>query len=128
MSIDRNAVLHVGGQILSASLAALRDPSAVDDSHLDGLADLSVRAALALDAGVSRAEQRLEDEAKAAAEEKKLADRAAADAKASDVKAAADAKAAADKTAAANKAAADKATADAKAAADKTAADAKAAG
>ena len=71
MPIDRNAVLHVGGQILSASLAQVRDPSAVDDGHLDTLADLSVRAALALDAGIARAEERLEDEAKAAEAEAK---------------------------------------------------------
>lgn len=81
-TIDRGAVLHVAGQVLAAHLAAVGDPATVDDSGLATLADLSVRAALALDAAIMRAEQRLADEAEAkAAAEKAAADaeRAAAD-------------------------------------------------
>lgn len=79
MSIDRDFVKQVGGHVLAVQLAGLRDPSAEGDSHLDRLADLSVRAAIALNAAIPRAEERLAAEAKAA-EEKAKADKAAADA------------------------------------------------
>lgn len=75
-TIDRGAVLHVAGQVLAAHLAAVGDPATVDDSGLTTLADLSVRAALALEAAIPRAEQRLADEAAA----KAAAEQAAADA------------------------------------------------
>lgn len=76
-SVNRDLVLHVGGQILAAQLAGQRDPAAIDAGHLDTLADMSVRAALALDAAIPRAEERLAAEAKAAEAEVKAAEDAA---------------------------------------------------
>jgi len=64
--IDRDFVMGVGAQVLAAQLAGMRDPSATDPGHLDAMADMAVRAAMALDAAVPRAEQRLVDEEKAA--------------------------------------------------------------
>lgn len=81
-TIDRGAVLHVAGQVLAAHLAAVGDPATVDDSGLATLADLSVRAALALESAIVRAEQRLADEAEAKAAAEKAAaasERAAAE-------------------------------------------------
>lgn len=65
-TIDRDFVARVGGHVLSAQLAAMRDPGAAGGDTLDRLADMSVRAALALDAAIPRAEERLAAEAKAA--------------------------------------------------------------
>lgn len=76
--VDREFVMKVGGHVLATQLGGLRDPSAEGDSHLDKLADLSVRAAMALDAAIPRAEERVAAEAKAAEE----AEKAEADAKA----------------------------------------------
>jgi len=72
-AVNRDVVLYVGGQVLAAQLAGLRDPSAQNDAHLDRLADLAVRAAIALDAAVPRAEERIAAESKAAEEAEKEA-------------------------------------------------------
>lgn len=66
--IDREAVLLVGGQILAAHLAVERESTTIHPARLDALADLSVRAAVALDAAIPRAEERLAAEVKAAEE------------------------------------------------------------
>lgn len=102
-SIDRSLVLVTGGQIMSGQLAGHRDPASVAGDHLDRLADLSVRAALALDAAIPRAEERLAAEAQAAED--------AAAAKAEKDKADAAAEKAAVKEAAAEQKASDKADA-----------------
>lgn len=79
-SIDRGSVLHIGGLIMSGQLAGLRDPASRDDAHMDRLADLSVRAALALEAAIPRAEERLAKEAEEAEVAKVAAAKAAEDA------------------------------------------------
>lgn len=92
-AINVDSVRMLGGHILGLQLAAMRDPGDVPDHHLDHLADASVRAALAIEAAIPRAEERLAAEANAAddkaaaegaaaraAEEKAAADAAAADA------------------------------------------------
>lgn len=107
-SVNRDFVLYVGGHVLAMQLAGMRDPSARDDAHLDRLADLSVRAALALEAAIPRAEERLAAEAKAAEEAKIAAEEAE---KAALVAQKAAEKKAADDAAAAHKAA-EKAAAD----------------
>lgn len=88
--VDREFVMQVGGHVLAIQLAGLRDPSAEGDSHLDKLADLSVRAAMALDAAIPRAEERVKVEAAAieAAEkaEAEAVAKVAADAKATAAK------------------------------------------
>lgn len=66
VSVNRDSVLWVGAHILAAQLAGQRDPSTIDAGHLDALSDMSVRAALALDAAIPRAEERLVAEAEAA--------------------------------------------------------------
>ena len=71
--IDHQVCIGVGAQVLAARLAQLPDPTTVDDAHLDTLADLSVRAALALTAAVPRAEERLAAEAAAAEAEAEAA-------------------------------------------------------
>lgn len=76
-AVNRDFVLQVGGHVLATQLAALRDPGAESDARLDQLADLSVRAAIALDAAIPRAEARLVAEAKAEEEAEKAADDAA---------------------------------------------------
>lgn len=78
--VNRDFVRHVGGQVLAAQLAGHRDPASVQGDHLDKIADLSVRAALALDAAIPRAEERLAAEAKTA-DEAVAAEKAAAAAK-----------------------------------------------
>lgn len=75
--VNREFVRHVGGHVLAVQLAGQRDPATVQGDHLDKLADLSVNAALALDAAIPRAEERLAAEAKA--EEEKAAAAAAAE-------------------------------------------------
>lgn len=90
-TIDRALVASIGGQVLAAQLAVMRDPSAVDPAHLDGMADLAVRAAMALDAAVPRAEKRLADEQKAAEDAEAAEKQAEADAKAAQEAAAAQA-------------------------------------
>lgn len=87
-TVNADAVRHIGGLVLAAQLAGHPDPSAIDDSHLDRLADLSVRAAMALDAAIPRAEARIAAEDKAA-DDKEKADKAAADKVVADEKAAA---------------------------------------
>lgn len=79
-AVDRDFVMQVGGQVLAMQLAGLRDPSAEGDSHLDRLADLSVRAAVALDAAIPRAEERMAADAKAEGDVKAAAEKAAKDA------------------------------------------------
>ncbi len=88
VQINNDLVAAVGASVMGTFLAASRDLSAIDDAHLDLMADASVRAAMALSAAVPRAEDRLKAEAEAAA-------KAAADEKAAEDKAKADAAAAA---------------------------------
>lgn len=83
-TVNREFVLQVGGHVLATQLAALRDPSAESDARLDQLADLSVRAAVALDGAIPRAEERMAAEAKAADEAAAAADKANADQKAAE--------------------------------------------
>lgn len=87
-SIDRGAVLHIAGQVLAAHLATVSDPATIDDSGMATLADVSVRAALAIDDAIERAEERLAAEAAAAekadADQASLDRAAAADARAAD--------------------------------------------
>jgi hypothetical protein len=64
--IDRDFVMTVASHVMAARIVSVRDLTAVDDAHFDQLADVSVRAALALDAAIPRAEERLAAEAKAA--------------------------------------------------------------
>ena len=67
------AVIHsVGSHILSAQLAGHRDPASIDQGHLDHLADMSVRAAVALTDAVPRAQKRMDDEDKAAVEAEEM--------------------------------------------------------
>lgn len=56
MNIDRNFIGFVAGQIMGAQLAARTNPLTAADDHLDRLADLSVRGAVAVDAAIARAE------------------------------------------------------------------------
>lgn len=67
-SIDRAFVGHVAGEIMAAQLAKMTNPVTADDVHLNTLADMAVRAAIAVDAAIPRAEKRLTDEEKAAAQ------------------------------------------------------------
>ena len=76
VEINRDFVGQVGGHILATQLAAMRDPGEVQDYHLDRLADVSVRAAIAIEAAIPRAEERIAAEAKAASD-KAVADAAA---------------------------------------------------
>lgn len=107
--VNRDVVLTVGAHVMAMQLTTL-DPARIDDHHFDLLADMSVRAALALDAAIPRAEERLAAEAKAADDAKaaqdaadkaahaaadKAAAEAAADQKDADKAAAKDARAAA---------------------------------
>lgn len=66
MNIDRNFVGYVAGHIMGAQLASRTDPFTAGDDHLDRLADLSVRGALAVETAIERAEQRAADEEAAA--------------------------------------------------------------
>lgn len=97
-NIDTNLVAAVGAIVLAAQLSrGSIDSLAVTDDHMDQLADLSVRAALALQAAIPRAEAAIEVKAKAAEEEaeaeQRRVDQAAADQKAQDKQDKADAKA-----------------------------------
>lgn len=65
--MDRGLVYHVGSTILAHQLAGL-DPATVDQSYLALAADLSVRAAMELDAALERADK-AKSEADRAAEE-----------------------------------------------------------
>lgn len=114
-AVDREFVLQVGGHVLATQLAGLRDPSAQGDVGLDRLADLSVRAAIALDAAIPRAEERLAAEAKAAEEAKAEAEKAAAAVVAAEKASVAAAEKVAAESAAAEKAAAKESAAEAKA-------------
>lgn len=60
--INQDLVRHVGGHVMAMQLAGARDPVGMSDEHLDRLADLAVRAAMALDAAVPRVEERLSAE------------------------------------------------------------------
>lgn len=74
MNIDRHFVGFVAGQIMGAQLATRANPLTAGDDHLDRLADLSVRGALAVDAAIARAEAREEEPAVDAAATDESAD------------------------------------------------------
>ncbi len=81
--INNDLVTAIGAGIMGPFIAGSRDLGAIDDAHLDALADVAVRAAMAISAAIPRAQDRLNAEAEAAAkaeaDEKAAEDRVRSD-------------------------------------------------
>lgn len=63
--LDPQVVYQIGSQILGAHLGSMENPTATSDGHLDRLAELGVRAAIAMVAAVPRVQARMKAEAEA---------------------------------------------------------------
>ncbi len=77
--LNSDGASSMAGAILAAQLGAMRDGAAIDDGYLEALADLAIRATIALHDAIPRARERIAAAERAeadaqAAENKWLAD------------------------------------------------------